>query len=110
MTESMAVKVARLEEQMINNQSQLNRVENSVSKIDDKVDKLLSRFETTAQSFMTRKEYLEESDKVAQSITEEFNGKIQKARDFNWITHTASAIVGFALSAIVYFIIQNFVR
>ena len=78
-------------------QTQMEEVKATGGRIEGKVDGLITRFDNALSSFVTQEQL--------KTLEENFSNDLKRARNFNWITHTLSAILGAFLIAIAYWII-----
>ena len=89
-------------------QTQMEDVKASVSSIETKVDKLLDRFEITVNSFVSKAEL----KKIVNDLESELEAKIKAARNFNWVTHSLTAVLTVILTVLIYYFVShgNFIK
>lgn len=82
-------------------QTQMDEVRKTGDRTEAKIDKLLERFEVTVTSFVSK----DELKKFGEELEQKFEEGIKSSRNFNIITHAASALLGAFVIAIAYWLI-----
>lgn len=89
-------------EKIVRLQTQMEGVQKTTDRTESKVDEILKVLGTT----VTEAQLKAAIEVATTELKDEFNGKIRAARNFNWITHSASAALGAFIIAVAYFTVK----